>query len=89
MREFPGLQLLHSLVSHEGDDSLDNILKSSDVPASGIDLISIDIDGSDYCVWEALSSHSPKCVVVEYAASFPPWVEYIEKPNLSLKKQEI
>tara|TARA_R110000824_G_scaffold14858_6_gene62901 strand:+ start:112 stop:903 length:792 start_codon:yes stop_codon:yes gene_type:complete len=81
MNEFSNVELLQSLVSHEGDYSLDNIFKSRGMSDSGIDLISIDIDGSDYCVWEALSSCSPKCVVIEYAASFPPWVEYVEKPN--------
>ncbi|HEY6325521.1 MAG TPA: hypothetical protein VIW73_03255 [Candidatus Cybelea sp.] len=41
------------------------------VPRS-LDLLSIDIDGNDYYVWEALRSFSPSVVVIEYNASFGP-----------------
>jgi glycosyltransferase involved in cell wall biosynthesis len=37
-----------------------------------IDLLSIDIDGMDYWIWEALSSVHPKVVVIEYNALFGP-----------------
>jgi len=35
-----------------------------------IDLLSIDIDGNDYWIWEALHTVSPRIVVVEYNASW-------------------
>jgi hypothetical protein len=35
-----------------------------------IDLLSIDIDGNDYWVWESISVVNPRVVVVEYNASF-------------------
>ncbi len=38
-----------------------------------LDLLSIDIDGNDYYVWEALTVLKPRVVVIEYNASwFPP-----------------
>ena len=37
-----------------------------------IDLLSIDIDGNDLWVWEAVTRTSPRLVVVEYNASFGP-----------------
>jgi len=37
-----------------------------------IDLLSIDIDGNDYWVWEALAQVQPRVVVVEYNAVFRP-----------------
>ena len=35
-----------------------------------IDLLSIDIDGNDYWIWESISVVNPRVVVVEYNASF-------------------
>lgn len=35
-----------------------------------IDLLSIDVDGNDYWIWEAISVVQPRVVVIEYNASF-------------------
>lgn len=35
-----------------------------------LDLLSIDIDGNDYWIWEALSAVTPRVVVIEYNATF-------------------
>lgn len=37
-----------------------------------IDLLSIDIDGNDYWLWEAIEVVEPRVVVIEYNASFGP-----------------
>jgi hypothetical protein len=42
-----------------------------------IDLLSIDIDGNDYWVWQAIKSVSARVVVIEYNATYPPPVEFI------------
>ncbi|MDR2343439.1 MAG: hypothetical protein LBD86_02760 [Spirochaetaceae bacterium] len=42
-----------------------------------IDLLSIDIDGNDYWVWEAINSVKPRVVAIEYNAKFPPGHEWI------------
>lgn len=48
-----------------------------------IDLLSIDIDGNDWHVWQAIYVVKPRVVVIEYNAKFPPnhaWVmAYNEK----------
>ena len=36
------------------------------------DLLSIDIDGNDYWIWEAISTIQPRVVVIEYNATFRP-----------------
>lgn len=46
-------------------DKVDDLLRAHDLDGE-IDLLSIDIDGNDYWVWEALSACSPRLVVVEY-----------------------
>ena len=37
-----------------------------------LDLLSIDIDGNDYFVWEAITAIEPRVVVIEYNSKFPP-----------------
>lgn len=37
-----------------------------------VDLLSIDIDGNDYWVWEAIDACSPRVLVMEYNTSFGP-----------------
>ncbi len=40
------------------------------------DLLSIDIDGNDYYVWEAIKKYQPRVVVIEYNATLGPDVEW-------------
>jgi hypothetical protein len=51
-------------------------------PNREIDLLSIDLDGNDYYILEAIRSISPRVIVAEYNSKFPadvPWViEYNE-----------
>jgi hypothetical protein len=42
-----------------------------------IDLLSIDIDGNDYYIWKNISCISPRVVVVEYNAKFPPPCSFV------------
>ena len=44
-----------------------------------IDLLSIDIDGNDYWVWESINCIQPRVVIIEYNAKFPPDYEWIMK----------
>lgn len=46
-------------------DSINGILKSNGFGGS-IDMLSIDLDGVDYWIWEAISISDPRVVVVEY-----------------------
>lgn len=44
---------------------LDNILKENHVPEE-IDLVSIDIDGYDYWIWNSLELYKPRVIIVEF-----------------------
>ena len=46
-----------------------------------IDLLSIDIDGNDYWIWQAIKCIQPRVVVIEYNAKFPPPCEWIMEYN--------
>jgi hypothetical protein len=49
-----------------------NDLISANIPHDEIDLLSVDIDGNDYHVLQAISSVSPRVIVIEYNAKFDP-----------------
>jgi hypothetical protein len=49
---------------------------SPSAPAE-IDLLSIDIDGNDYWVWQAIKSVSARVVVIEYNATYPPSIDFV------------
>ncbi len=52
-------------------ENIEETIKNLDVPVN-IDILSIDIDGNDYWVWESIKSISSKVVIIEYNASFGP-----------------
>lgn len=51
-------------------DVIDDLFREAGVPAEP-DLLSIDIDGNDLYVWDALTVARPRVVVVEYNAGIP------------------
>lgn len=53
-----------------GADSLDNILAEAQCPAEP-DLLSIDIDGLDWHVWESLRNYRPRLVLIEFNPTIP------------------
>lgn len=50
-------------------DNIDQMITGQGI-SGDIGLLSVDIDGNDYWVWEAIRSVSPRVVVVEYNALF-------------------
>jgi len=73
----PNVTPLRRLVGFEGPDRLDAILAGTPVPHD-FDLLSIDIDGNDFHVWEALADYRPKLVVIEYNPTIPNEVDFIQ-----------
>ncbi|MDQ6630469.1 MAG: hypothetical protein M3Y82_01785 [Verrucomicrobiota bacterium] len=68
---------LNSFVGFKSDDGLDKLLVDTPIPKD-FDLLSIDIDGNDYHVWDAVSSYFPKVVCVEFNPSIPTEVDFIQ-----------
>lgn len=68
---------------HITRENINQILKEHDVPRK-VDMLSIDIDGIDYYLWEAMKTDA-RLVVIEYNASFGPLasctIEYDPKFN--------
>jgi hypothetical protein len=53
-----------------------NDLLSGAVHGGEIDFLSIDLDGNDYHILEAIACINPRVIVIEYNAKFPPPIEY-------------
>ena len=59
------LRLLNAFITK---DSIPGLIAQLGIPRS-LDLLSIDIDGNDYWIWQAIESISPRVVVIEYNAT--------------------
>jgi len=58
-------------------DNINSLIAEQGKIKGEIDLLSIDIDGNDYWVWEAITCIDPRVVIIEYNAKFPPNFEWI------------
>lgn len=72
---------LNEFVKSEGN-TLEEIFRRNSIP-SDLDLLSIDIDGSDYQILESLNELRPKIIVIEYNPSIPLDFIYINPDGLS------
>lgn len=71
------LRVVESLVTA---GNIEALLAEASVP-SEFDLLSIDIDGNDYWVWNAIQRYRPRVVVIEYNSNYPPPTEWIMPYN--------
>ncbi len=79
----PRVHVLHKLVGFEGSDRLEAILAGTPLPPD-FDLLSIDIDGNDFHVWEALGTYRPKLVVVEYNPTIPNEIDFVQPRDMTI-----
>lgn len=67
------VSIANRFVAEDGPDSLDSILSEYGFPAD-LDLVSIDVDGTDFHIWRGLRKFEPRVVVVEYNPTIPPHI---------------
>lgn len=72
--------VFNKLVGLEKSNGLDSILSETPIPKD-FDLLSIDIDGNDFHVWDALTQYRPKLVCIEYNPTIPTEVDFIQPAN--------
>jgi hypothetical protein len=76
---------IHRYVSFEGPDTLDAILAGTQIPHT-FSILSIDIDGNDYHVWDALTTYTPRIVVIEFNPSIPNDIEFVQPRDLRVSQ---
>jgi len=74
---FPAVSAIHAYVTTEGANNLDRILSRAGAPAE-IDLLSIDIDGDEFYIWEGLVEFQPRVVIIEYNPTIPPELDFVQ-----------
>ena len=68
-KDYPQVVCVEAYVGFR-TNTLDSILHDSNAPEQ-IDILSIDIDGYDYHVWDAVQDYRPRVVIIEYNPSIP------------------
>ena len=76
---------LNKLVSFEGKNKLDNILLENNFNKD-FDILSIDIDGNDYYIFESMIEFLPKVIVIEFNPTIPNHIEFIQKKDFKINE---
>ena len=67
-RRFPGVTAINAWVTR---DNINSLITGNGVGGE-VDLFSLDLDGIDYWIWEAMTACSPRVVILEYNSMFGP-----------------
>jgi hypothetical protein len=78
LSNFPNVTTLCAYVQPEGECGLDNLLVSTGIEMD-FDLLSIDVDGDDYHIWQGMERFRPRVVIIEYNPTIPPELELVQK----------
>lgn len=71
---------LNRMVGFDSPHLLDNILSTTPIPLD-FELLSIDIDGNDYHIFDSVNTYHPKVVVIEFNPSFPNQIEFFQNKD--------
>jgi hypothetical protein len=71
---------INAFASFSGADTLDELLASTPIPED-FDLLSLDVDGNDYHLWNSLRRYRPRMVVVEFNATIPNDIDWVQQAD--------
>ena len=74
-QSMPSIIPVHAMVEPYGEKSLASLLKSVD--CNHIDILSIDVDGTDYYIWEEFTEYQPAIVIIEISSGMGADTEYV------------
>jgi hypothetical protein len=72
------VKCVNKFVEFEGANTLDNVLEEIGAP-SELGVLSIDIDGNDYYVWESIRNFTAELVVIEFNPTIPNDVIFVQE----------
>jgi len=79
------IQLKEIVGYTKGEDTLDDILKKTEIPAD-FDFISIDIDGNNWYIWESINLHRPRLVVIEFNPTVPNDIIFVQDRDMNINQ---
>ena len=71
------VHLINQEISHHGANTLDNLIYADHI----LDVLSIDIDGMDWYIFESLRLLRPKIICIEYNPTIPNEISYVQPEN--------
>ena len=74
---------INQFVGFNKENNLDIILSKTLIPLN-FDLLTIDIDGNDYHIWDSLTKYKPKVVIIEFNQTFPTHIPFVQPANPSI-----
>ena len=75
--------LLNRIVSFGPPDNLDSIFSTTPL-AEDFDLLSIDVDGCDYHIFDSVKKYHPKVVICEFNPSIPNCIVFSQARDMAL-----
>lgn len=75
------VNLIDKSLEITGENNLDNILSTTKLKKD-FDILSIDVDGIDYHIWDSLKNYIPKIVIIEINPFIKKDIEYINNGKL-------
>jgi hypothetical protein len=84
-KDIPRAHCLNEFVEFEGRQSLDSLLARTPIPKD-FDLLSVDIDGNDYHVWDSLTTYRPRAVIIEFNPTIPNDIIFIQPRDMSVQQ---
>jgi hypothetical protein len=85
LSHLPRVMCTNDTVGLDPPRDLGSILLANGVP-SDFELLSIDVDGAEYHIWESLITHAPQVVVIEFNPTFPNEVTFVQERSLRVRK---
>jgi hypothetical protein len=76
---------LKRFIEIDGSNCLDNAIEEAKYPID-FDLLSIDIDGADYFIWESVKRFRPRVVVIEFNPTIPNDVVFVQEKDMSINQ---
>lgn len=71
-------------VGFESSDNLESILSKTSIPKE-FGLVSIDVDGCDYYIWESMQNYKPLVVIIEYNPTIPNDIIFVQDKDMLFK----
>ena len=84
-KDNPRVIALNAFVGFTAADGLDTILARTPIPVD-FEVLSIDIDGNDYHVWNAVTRYRPRVVVIEYNPTVPNAVDFVQPADMKVNQ---